>query len=155
MRVLEQLAKFRVHSIEQPISPGLEEMEELCRKSPIPVAFDEELIGETSTEQKLSLLEKLRPQFIVLKPTLHGGIKGCEEWISIAESLQIGWWITSALESSVGLNAICQLTANYNTSLPQGLGTGAIYQNNFRSPLVVREGAIFYDKTIAWDDLDW
>lgn len=152
---LEQLAKFRVHSIEQPISPGLEEMEELCRKSPIPVAFDEELIGETSTEQKLSLLEKLRPQFIVLKPTLHGGIKGCEEWISIAESLQIGWWITSALESSVGLNAICQLTANYNTSLPQGLGTGAIYQNNFRSPLVVREGAIFYDKTIAWDDLDW
>ena len=148
--MLEQLAKFRIHSIEQPIKPGQEEMEELCRKSPIPVAFDEELIGKTSAGEKKLLLEKLRPQFIVLKPTLHGGIRGCEEWISIAQSLAIGWWITSALESSIGLNAICQFTANYRPSLPQGLGTGAIYENNIDSPLVVRDGTISYDRGTLW-----
>jgi O-succinylbenzoate synthase len=150
---LEQLTKFRIQSIEQPLKPRQEEMEELCRKSPIPVAFDEELIGITSPEEKRSLLERLRPQFIVLKPTLHGGIRGCEEWISTAESLGIGWWITSALESSVGLNAICQFTANYSPSLPQGLGTGTIYSNNIASPLVVKEGTILYNNDMAWEDI--
>ena len=150
---LEELSKFRIHSIEQPIKPGLEEMEELCRKSPIPVAFDEELVGKTSPDDKRSLLERLRPQFIVLKPTLHGGLSGCKDWISVAESLGIGWWITSALESSVGLNAICQFTANYRPSNPQGLGTGAIYENNFASPLVVRDGTILYNKDAAWEGL--
>jgi O-succinylbenzoate synthase len=150
---LEQLGKFRIHSIEQPIGPGRAEMEELCRKSPIPVAFDEELIGITSPEEKRSLLERLRPQFIVLKPTLHGGIRGCEEWISTAESLGMGWWMTSALESTVGLNAICQFTANYTPSLPQGLGTGMIYSNNIASPLAVKDGTIFYNSDTPWEEI--
>jgi O-succinylbenzoate synthase len=143
---LDEMAKFNIHSIEQPIKPGRNEMEELCRKSPIPVAFDEELIGITSPGDKRRLLEKLKPQFIVLKPTLHGGLKGCEDWIAIAGSLKIGWWITSALESSVGLNAICQFAANYQTQMHQGLGTGTIYENNFPSPLTVKDGNIFYDR---------
>jgi len=147
---LGEMARYQVHSIEQPIKPGLEEMEELCRKSPIPVAFDEELIGIITAEDKTRMLKKLNPGFIVLKPTLHGGLRSCEEWISIAESLKIGWWITSALESSVGLNAICQFTANYQNQLPQGLGTGAIYGDNFPSPLTVKDGTIFYDTNALW-----
>ncbi|MEX1240045.1 MAG: o-succinylbenzoate synthase [Cyclobacteriaceae bacterium] len=147
---LEEMSKFGVHSIEQPIKPGLEEMEELCRKSPIPVAFDEELINVNTGEEKSALLKKLKPRFIVLKPTLHGGLSGCEEWISIVESQNIGWWITSALESSIGLNAICQFTANYNPSLPQGLGTGEIYDDNIDSPLRVQDGRIFYDLQRKW-----
>lgn len=150
---LDEMAKFRIHSIEQPIKPGLEEMEELCRKSPIPVVFDEELIGVESNEDKTRLLEKLKPHFIVLKPTLHGGLKSCEEWIAIAESLKIGWWITSALESSIGLNAICQFAANYQTQLHQGLGTGTIYENNIASPLTVGGGNIFYDRDLLWDEV--
>lgn len=151
---LDELSKFRIHSIEQPIKAGLEVMEELCRKSPIPVALDEELIGKISVDDKRSLLERLRPQFIVLKPTLHGGIKGCREWISVADALGTGWWITSALESGVGLNAICQFTAEYAPSDFQGLGTGAIYKDNFASPLVVKDGTICYDTGIAWEDLE-
>ena len=147
---LEELARYGIHSIEQPVKPGHEEMEELCRKSPIPVAFDEELIGKTSPEEKKDLLEKLKPRFIVLKPTLHGGFRGCEQWIAIAESQRIGWWITSALESSVGLNAICQFTANYKPSIPQGLGTGAIYANNIASPLTVSGGRITSDPNLEW-----
>lgn len=146
---LDEMAKFRIHSIEQPIKPGLEEMEELCRRSPIPVAFDEELIN-VHGKKKSALLKKLKPQFIVLKPTLHGGLSGCEEWISVAESQNIGWWVTSALESSIGLNAICQFTANYNPSIPQGLGTGEIYQDNIESPLRVKDGKIFYDAQGKW-----
>lgn len=147
---LEEMAGFGVHSIEQPIKPGLVEMEELCRKSPIPVAFDEELIGIFSAEKKLRLLQALKPRFIVLKPTLHGGISGCEEWISIAESLNIGWWVTSALESSIGLNAICQFTANYKLAIPQGLGTGGIYEDNIASPLRVENGNISYNANEGW-----
>lgn len=150
---LEQLAKFNIHSIEQPIKPGQEEMEELCRKSPIPVALDEELIGKYTYDEKLALLQKLKPSYIVLKPTLHGGLKSCEDWIAIAEQLKIGWWITSALESSVGLNAICQFTANYKIDLPQGLGTGRIYENNIASPLEVEEGFIFYNSKLKWDEI--
>ena len=149
---LEELARFQVHSIEQPIKPGLGEMEEICRKSPIPVAFDEELIGIMSGGAKIRMLEKLRPQFIVLKPTLHGGMHGCAEWITLAESRKVGWWITSALESSIGLNAICQFTANYDPIVPQGLGTGGIYENNIRAPLTVKDGSISYDESEQWDD---
>jgi o-succinylbenzoate synthase len=147
---LEELAKFNVQSIEQPIKPGLPEMEELCRKSPIPVAFDEELIGKVSSDDKYNLLQRLRPKYIILKPSLHGGIQHCAEWIQIAESLGIGWWITSALESSVGLNAICQFTANYDVTLPQGLGTGQIYENNFTSPLQAEMGNIFHRSGSEW-----
>ena len=146
-----ELEKFRIHSIEQPIRPGLEEMEELCRKSPIPVAFDEEMIGINNPDGKAELLKRLRPRFIVLKPTLHGGLSGCEEWIAAANAQGIGWWITSALESSIGLKAICQFTANYNPTIPQGLGTGAIYENNIPSPLLVQEGNIFWDQDGVWD----
>jgi o-succinylbenzoate synthase len=148
---LEEIAKFDIHSIEQPIKPGQQEMEELCRKSPIPVAFDEEIIRILSVDDKVAVLKALKPAFIVLKPTLHGGLQGCDEWIRTAEGLNIGWWITSALESSVGLNAICQFTANYDPSIPQGLGTGAIYSDNFPSPLTVKEGAIFWDDDAAWN----
>jgi len=148
---LDQLSKFNVHSIEQPIKPGQPEMEELCRKSPIPIAFDEELIGIHGTEEKRQLLESLRPAYIILKPTLHGGIISCREWIAIAESLGIGWWMTSALESNIGLNAICQLTAEYNITMHQGLGTGQIYDNNIESPLQVDKGMIRYVKDYAWD----
>ena len=148
---LEQLARFNIHSIEQPIKPGLDAMEELCRKSPIPIAFDEELIGVDEQHKKVALLEKLKPRYIILKPTLHGGFSGCAEWIAIAESLGIGWWITSALESSIGLNAICQFTANYPITIPQGLGTGGIYENNFASPLRAAVGEIRYIPEHSWD----
>lgn len=147
---LEQLSKFNVHSIEQPIKPGLPEMEELCRKSPISIAFDEELIGKITPEEKTDLLQRLKPSYIILKPTLHGGLQGCAEWISIAERMNMGWWITSALESNIGLNAICQFTANYNIQIPQGLGTGAIYVNNVEAPLTVEQGVIFYKQDQPW-----
>ncbi|HEY5751307.1 MAG TPA: o-succinylbenzoate synthase [Chryseolinea sp.] len=140
---LQELARLKIQSIEQPIKPGLPEMEKLCRESPIPIALDEELIGVEVGEAKVGLLTRLRPQFIILKPTLHGGMTGCQEWIALAESLGIGWWITSALESNVGLNAICQFTANYPITLPQGLGTGMIYENNVPSNLTVKDGYIY------------
>jgi len=141
---LHELSRHKIQSIEQPIKPGLAEMEMLCRESPIPVALDEELIGVETKEAKEALLTRIRPQFIILKPTLHGGLSGCQAWIALAESLGIGWWITSALESNVGLNAICQFTANYPISIPQGLGTGMIYENNIPSNLTVKDGHIFF-----------
>ena len=151
---IEQLAKYKVQSIEQPIKPGQEEMEELCRKSQIPIALDEELIGKNTLEEKRELLERLKPQYIILKPSLHGGFAGCKEWIELAEMNSIGWWITSALESSIGLNAICQFTSNYSITLPQGLGTGSIYSNNISSPLRVEQGSIFYSGEFDPDPLD-
>lgn len=149
---LEQLARFDVHSIEQPIKAGSSELAEICRRSPIPVALDEELIGVDGKDEKTALLDRIQPQFIVLKPMLHGGLGGCEEWIHLAEERKIGWWITSSLESSIGLNAICQFTANYEVDQPQGLGTGKIYKNNFESPLEVSRGEIFYDAANQWEE---
>jgi o-succinylbenzoate synthase len=151
---LEELSKYDVHSIEQPIKPGLPEMKQLCRKTPIPIALDEELIGKFTHAEKEHLLEDLKPQYIILKPTLLGGFDQCADWISLAEKKQIGWWMTSALESNIGLNAIAQFTANYNTELFQGLGTGAIYSNNFSSPLSVQGGKLFYDVREGWSDPD-
>ena len=147
---LEELSKFGIHSIEQPIKEGRPEMRELCKKSPIPIALDEELILHQRIDSKKKILEELQPRYIILKPTLHGGISGCEEWIDVAASMGIGWWITSALESNIGLNAICQYTASHQISLPQGLGTGAIYQNNIDSPLTVSDGQIFLDNSKTW-----
>jgi len=147
---LIELSKFQIHSIEQPIKPGLPEMEELCRKSPIPIVLDEELIGVDAFESKKSLLAKIKPQYIIIKPSLHGGIQSAQQWVSIADSLSIGWWMTSALESNIGLNAICQLTANYQTTLPQGLGTGTLYDDNFESPLEVKRGEIFFNPKLSW-----
>ncbi len=151
LQKIHNLKRFQVHSIEQPIKPGLPEMEEICRESPIPIAFDEELIGINELEKKEALLEKLKPQFIILKPTLHGGLSGCDEWIRLAEKQNIGWWITSALESNIGLNAIAQFTSNYSTNLPHGLGTGQIYTNNFPSPLTAEKGFLHYQTNELWD----
>lgn len=148
---LNDLSRFKIHSIEQPVKPGRPEMEELCRKSPIPIVLDEELIGVEKFDDKKALLSRIKPQYIIIKPSLHGGIRAAQDWISIADSLGIGWWMTSALESNIGLNAICQFTANYQTTLPQGLGTGALYDDNFASPLEVKKGAIFYDPKQPWD----
>ncbi|QOI98630.1 MAG: o-succinylbenzoate synthase [Flammeovirgaceae bacterium] len=146
---LNELAKFNIHSIEQPIKPGSEEVEELCRKSPIPIALDEELIGAAQTKEKV--LKRIKPQFIILKPTLHGGLQSCAEWISLAEAAGIGWWITSALESNIGLNAIAQFTANYPVQLHQGLGTGRLYNDNFPSPLVAGNGQLKFDVSGQWE----
>jgi O-succinylbenzoate synthase len=141
--ILNQLGDLDVHSIEQPIQAGqVSAMSELCRNSPIGIALDEELIGIHELEQKESLLKHISPQFIVLKPSLHGGFSGCQEWIQLAEENQIAWWMTSALESSIGLNAIAQFTATYSNLLPQGLGTGGLYTNNFESSLVVEKGQL-------------
>jgi o-succinylbenzoate synthase len=151
---LKELAKFDIHSIEQPLKPGASDMEELCRTSPIPVALDEELIGVNKCEEKEALIRRLKPAFIILKPTLHGGFYSCQEWIQLAEKQNVGWWITSALESNVGLNAIAQFTARYSTNLPQGLGTGMLYTNNVESPLAVNRGFLSYDSAFQWGDLD-
>jgi O-succinylbenzoate synthase len=151
---LTELAKFNVDSIEQPIKPGLPEMEELCRKSAIPVAFDEELIGKTTDIQRTEVLDRLKPRFLILKPTLHGGLAACQRWIELARQRNIGWWVTSALESNVGLNAICQFTSNYAITVPQGLGTGNIYSNNFQSPLIVDAGFISTDMSRSWGDIN-
>jgi o-succinylbenzoate synthase len=141
--ILEQLSLLDIHSIEQPIPPGnMTDMAALCRKSPIPIALDEELIDFTNTVSKTNLLETVNPPFIVLKPSLHGGISGTREWIELAEKHSIKWWMTSALESNIGLNAICQFTAEYINPLPQGLGTGALFSNNFPSHLAVERGMI-------------
>jgi o-succinylbenzoate synthase len=151
---LNELAKFNVDSIEQPIRPGLPEMEELCRKSPIAVAFDEELIGIDSEDDRRTLLDRLKPKFLILKPTLHGGLASCQRWITMAGEKGIGWWMTSALESNIGLNAICQFTANYDINIPQGLGTGGIYSNNVTAPLTVEEGFIHSDISREWGSFD-
>jgi o-succinylbenzoate synthase len=148
---LKILSAYDLHSIEQPIRQGnAEMMRNLCEKSPLAIALDEELIGINKKEDKIALLNKIKPSYIILKPTLVGGIFATKEWIEIAESLNIGWWMTSALESNIGLNAIAQLTSTYNSSLPQGLGTGQLYQNNIASPLLVQNGYLNYDLKHNW-----
>jgi o-succinylbenzoate synthase len=142
---LKRLAELSIHSIEQPLKPGLiDETKKLCAKNIVPIALDEELIGSINLESKQKLLQEINPQFIILKPSLHGGIKGVREWISIAHELNISWWMTSALESNVGLSAICQLTAEYKSELPQGLGTGSLYTNNIEKGLKVETGFIYF-----------
>ncbi|MBK5279428.1 MAG: o-succinylbenzoate synthase, partial [Bacteroidia bacterium] len=139
---LKELSKFTIHSIEQPIKTNSDYLPELCRTSPIPVALDEELIGVSTRVQKEQLLDRCKPPYIILKPTLHGGLHACAEWIEIAESRKIGWWLTSALESNVGLNAIAQFASNYPITIPQGLGTGTLYDDNFEAPLRVDKGIL-------------
>ncbi|MES2799133.1 MAG: o-succinylbenzoate synthase [Bacteroidota bacterium] len=142
--VLAQLAALHIHSIEQPVAAGnWQQMKELCQHTPIPIALDEELIGITDYLDKIALLETIEPQFIILKPSLHGGISGVREWISLAEERNIKWWMTSALESNIGLSMIAQLAAEYANELPQGLGTGSLYSNNFESNLQIKNGQLF------------
>lgn len=150
---LNQLSVYQLHSIEQPITKNhTDTMSALCKSTPIPIALDEELIGVFLKEEKLQLLEKIKPQYIILKPSLVGGFHGTKEWIDIAEKLNIGWWITSALESNIGLNAIAQWTFLQKNKMPQGLGTGGLYTNNFNCPLEVENGQLWYKKNLSWDE---
>lgn len=149
---LKKLSQFDLHSIEQPIKQGqVEEMQKLCASTPLPIALDEELIGVFKKEDKRKLLEEISPQYIILKPSLVGGFAGTQEWIDLAEELDIGWWITSALESNIGLNAIAQWTALKDTKMPQGLGTGSLYTNNLDSPLVVKGEKLTYQPDLTWN----
>lgn len=144
---LNELAQLDLHSIEQPIKAGSwNDMKILCEQTPLPIALDEELIGINETKQKIELLETIKPQYIILKPSLHGGFSGTKEWIELADERAIPWWITSALESNIGLNAIAQFTADYDPVLPQGLGTGGLYETNFDAPLKIEKGNLIYLK---------
>ncbi|GAA4807821.1 o-succinylbenzoate synthase [Litoribaculum gwangyangense] len=143
---LKSLSELDLHSIEQPIKQGqIQEMALLCEKTPLPIALDEELIGIFSVTKKQELLQIIKPQYIILKPSLVGGFNGCDEWIQVAKEKNIGWWITSALESNIGLNAIAQYTYTKNNKLPQGLGTGSLFTNNFESSLLVKNGTLQYN----------
>ena len=139
---LELLSQYAIHSIEQPIRQGQwAYMAELCRESPLPIALDEELIGVNDTETKRQMLSIIKPRYIILKPSLHGGMMGCKEWIDIASEMGIGSWITSALESNIGLNAIAQFASSIygdNITMPQGLGTGQLFTDNIPMPLEIR-----------------
>lgn len=151
LRKLMNLAEFNLHSIEQPIIPRQPEaMQLLCKKGAVKIALDEELIGIETKESKQELLDLLKPHYIVLKPSLVGGFKSTREWIEIAEGLGVGWWITSALESNIGLNAIAQFTAGFKNDEYHGLGTGQLYHNNIDSPLSVENGLISLDPNKDW-----
>jgi o-succinylbenzoate synthase len=149
---LTKLAEFNLHSIEQPIKQGFPAtMNQLCKESPLPIALDEELIGKYTREAKSETLDAINPPYIILKPSLIGGIKGSKEWIELAEEREIKWWITSALESNIGLNAISQFVATTGNTMFQGLGTGKLYTNNISSPLSVEGDEIFYKQDLNWD----
>ena len=139
---LELLSQYNIHSIEQPIKQGQwAYMAELCRESPLPIALDEELIGVNDPEMKAHMLHIIKPRYIILKPSLHGGMMGCREWIEIARDMGIGSWITSALESNIGLNAIAQFASDVygdHIIMPQGLGTGQLFTDNISMPLEIR-----------------
>lgn len=158
---LSRLADLGVHSIEQPIPAGCPElMAFLCQVSPIKIALDESLIGIKDISRKEELLDVVNPSYIILKPSLCGGFSGAEEWIHLAEERGIGWWVTSALESNIGLNAIAQWTATLKTSMPQGLGTGGLYTNNFPCPLTLESDLLSYNPVDHIDNeiyssLDW
>ena len=145
MHKLDALSKLDLHSIEQPIRAGQwEEMARLTARTPLPIALDEELIGHNIPEIKQELLSAIRPQYIILKPSLHGGICGSNEWIAEAEKQNIGWWVTSALESNIGLNAIAQWCATLHNALPQGLGTGQLFTDNIDLPLEIQKDCLWF-----------
>jgi len=151
---LNKLAKLKIHSIEQPIKAGnVELMEELCRNTPLPIALDEELIGVVDFGKKSELLNFVKPQYIILKPSLLGGIEMSEEWIEIAEKNEVDWWVTSALEGNIGLNAIAQWVYELKNPLPQGLGTGQLFTNNIASPLKIKNGELWYDAGESWGEM--
>ncbi len=151
MYKLMDLSQYGVHSIEQPLKAGSPFLPELCQKTPIPIALDEELTGIQTKAEKEALLDRVKPQFLVLKPTLHGGLYGCAEWIDAAGARKIGWWLTSAMESNVGLNALAQFASQYENPLPQGMGTGMIFRDNIPSPLEVVKGQLRWNSKETWD----
>jgi len=150
---LAQLAPFGIHSIEQPLAAGQgPALAALCRSSPLPIALDEELIGVPGPARQAALLDEIQPAYIVLKPTLLGGHAATRRWIALAQARGIGWWMTSALESNVGLNAVAQLTGEYDVrGFAQGLGTGQLYHNNVAAPLHIASGALRYDAAGPWE----
>ena len=154
LQKLKQLVVYNLHSIEQPIAAGQwQAMAALCRQTPVPIALDEELIGITEPAKQVELLNTIQPQYIILKPSLLGGFKQAEYWIQLAEERNIGWWVTSALESAIGLSAIAQWTASLkhrNKNMAQGLGTGRIYRNDIASPLCLQGGKLYYNN-VGWD----
>ncbi|WP_196890328.1 o-succinylbenzoate synthase [Aureivirga marina] len=151
LKKLDRLSKLEIHSIEQPIKQEQWiEMAKLCKETPLPIALDEDLIGVFFKEEKEIILKEIQPQYIILKPSLVGGIQGSNEWIEYAEKYNIGWWITSALESNIGLNAIAQYTYSLQNKMPQGLGTGGLFTNNIASPLEVKNGSLHYNTTKNW-----
>ena len=148
---LKRLSELELHSIEQPIKPGqYEAMAKLCEETPLPIALDEELIGIFCSKEKENLLQTISPQYIIFKPSFIGGFEGTQKWIQLAKKQHIGWWITSALESNVGLNAIAQWTCSLETDMAQGLGTGSLYTNNFDSPLQIKNGTLQYNNELNW-----
>jgi o-succinylbenzoate synthase len=150
--LLKILAGFELHSIEQPIAPGqAEEMARLCATSPVPIALDEELLGKHTLAEKRKILETLKPPYLVLKPGLLGGISACNEWIELAKERNIHWWITSSLETNIGLNAIAQWVYTLNNGLCHGLSTGALFGNNIPSPLYLSGERLYYDPDTKWD----
>ena len=152
---LNRLAEFDLHSIEQPIQPGQWDLlAELCESSPIPIALDEELIPLINDAERIEMLENVNPQYLVLKPSLLGGFSETKKWIRMAKERNIGWWITSALESNIGLNAIAQWTAKMKPDGFQGLGTGQLFTNNIPSPLTVKSGKISTDQSKIWNDVN-
>jgi o-succinylbenzoate synthase len=152
---LNQLVDLGIHSIEQPIKAGQwKDMSFLCRNTSIPIALDEELIGINNFDEKRRMLNAITPQFIILKPSLHGGISGCEEWIAIADEVGISYWITSALESNIGLNSVSQWCSTLNNRLPQGLGTGSLYSNNIPLPLKIEGEYLWFDPKGPFPDIN-
>jgi len=153
--VLSELAELKVHSIEQPIKAGRwNEMAKLCSNTPTPIALDEELIGIYPFEQKQKLIETIKPQYLILKPGLLGGFKASDDWVQLAEKINIGWWATSALEANIGLNAIAQWVFTKNVQIQQGLGTGMLFANNIDSPLTLHGEKLVYDANKSWGEID-
>lgn len=151
---LKRLSDFDLHSIEQPIKPGQwKAMHKLCKQTPLPIALDEELIGVQNVTNRQKLLQTIQPQYIILKPGLLGGFKHAKNWMNLADDLNIGYWVTSALESNIGLNAIAQFTYDLGLKRPQGLGTGGLFTNNIESPLEVEGEFLTYNPEKNWVDL--
>jgi len=152
---LKELKRFDLHSIEQPIKAGQWDlMEELVSKTPIDIALDEELININVYNDADQMLKKIKPHYIILKPTLLGGFTNSDQWIKFAEKYCKGWWATSALESNIGLNAIAQWASKYKNPMPQGLGTGLLYTNNLLSPLQLQDGYLLYNPSGKWAGLE-
>ena len=155
---IDALSKYKIHSIEQPIKAGLwEEMAEICNKSNIAIALDEELIGITNPMMMMEVLKNIRPHYIILKPSLMRGMSGSLEWLKMAAQFQIGGWITSALESNIGLNALAQWVTTLQPRIPQGLGTGGVFSNNISSPLYQNKDFLGYNPNAKWQipELNW
>ncbi len=149
---LKRLSVFDLHSIEQPIQQGQwEQMAALCETTPLPIALDEELIGISGRDNINNMLETIKPQYIILKPSLLGGFRQSEQFIEAAEKHETAWWVTSALEGNIGLNAIAQWTATLNNPMPQGLGTGQLFTNNIYSPLFIEHAQLFFHRKNIWN----